>query len=159
MKKFMSVLRLRNDKSTVIFMVVILIGLLIIMISSQIIIQKFSSAMGVVSGIYIDDVVLTSGINTSGQPFEQTLSFSPNIKRIYCFLDIKGVFGLPMTGDILIRWYHNSKQIGAHYFQTTSRPVFLWLEPQNSEPFRTGEYMLEIFINQTLINTIEFDVK
>lgn len=155
----MSGLKLRNDKSTVIFMVVILVGLLIIMISSQIIARQFSSATGVVSGIYLDDVVLTSGINTSGRPLDQSLSFSPNINRIYCFLDIKGVFGLPMTGDILLRWYYGPEQIRAHYFQTTSEPVFLWLDTQNNEPFRNGEYMLEIFINQTLINTIEFDIK
>jgi len=116
-------------------------------------------AMGVVSGIYIEDVVLTSALDSVGWPVDRISRISSANKRIYCFINFRGIFGLPMGGAVLVRWYYGSEQIKGDYFHTNSEPAILWLEPPKNETFRPGHYRIEIFINQTLIRTVEFEVE
>ena len=151
-------IKIKNDRTTVVYVVTIISALLIISASSQILTKRLESTTGVIGGIYIDDVVLTSGLDASGYPINQMSRFEAGIRQIYCFIDVKGVFRFPMTGYILVRWYYEGEQIRAHYFQTDSEPAILSIETTDSEPLRPGRYSLEVYIRQTLIETVEFQV-
>jgi hypothetical protein len=149
---------LNDDKKLKQFLSILFLVMAVALIGSFIL-QQFYADTGVVSGVYLEDVVLTSKLDASGWPIDQVSSFSSTIDRIYCFLNIRGVFGLPMGGVIVVKWYYGPEQIRAHYFDTNSKPAILWIEPRNNEDFRLGHYTIEVFINQKLVRSVEFEIQ
>lgn len=87
-------------------------------------------------------------------------SFNQKDERIYCTITIgDGMFGLPTSTTLRVKWYFGSEQVGAHYLQAKSNePITIWLEPRFGEDFQPGKYELRIYARQRMIESIEFEV-
>jgi hypothetical protein len=88
-------------------------------------------------------------------------TFRQTDKGIYCTITIgNGIIGLPTSATLVAKWYFGSEQVTAHFFETRSNePITIWLEPPSGQGFQPGEYKLQIYTQQKLIETVEFEVE
>ena len=111
------------------------------------------------NGMRVEEIVLTSDPNQANSVADQVYYFDRDVPRIYCQIVTKGVFGLPRSARMLVKWYYGSEQLTSHYFEADTRnPALVWLEPGEREMFYPGKYAVEIYIDRTLVNTVEFKI-
>lgn len=112
-------------------------------------------------GIYLKEIRVGSELDATGLPLAQAAPFSQSNDRIYCSITIgEGLIGLSTSATLVVKWYKGSEQITATYLEARSKePVVIWLEPPSGENFRRGIYTAEIFTQQELLKTIEFEIE
>jgi len=86
--------------------------------------------------------------------------FDRRTLRIDCQIVATGALGLAANGRVLVKWYYGSEQLTSHYIGVKNdNPIVVWLEPGYRKSFRPGKYTVEIYLNKTLVKTIEFEIE
>lgn len=115
-------------------------------------------------GYSLQTVILTTGLDSYGQPVNNSNTFSSKIPRIYCFSKMRGVFGIFVTSHMVFRWYHEDEMITGHLASANSIwPQVVYIEPPNGKSFEPGQYRVEVQLEggfrKPHLRIIEFVIK
>lgn len=121
----------------------------------------YARQTGQQQGISIASVTMTSSINANREATNPRYTFSSDVDRIYCIIETRGIFGLPVEGIMWLRWYYENEQIAAHYVSIVPMwSVITSIEPPKDQKFRRGTYRVDIFLDlHSETTTVQFEIK
>lgn len=120
----------------------------------------YNAYTGSIGGIYPQDIYLTTIIDNQGMPINPSTTFRAETSQIYCIVTSTGQFGAPWGATIIVRWYYESEEIATNVFDIVAgRPAVASLYPPTNKPFRQGNYSVQVFIKNHLVEIIDFEVQ
>lgn len=106
--------------------------------------------------VWIDKMVITSGIDANGDPIDEVEVFPQGIKRVNCFIAIRG----PENVQLGVRWFRDDQLLGqgAIPFGTQRKNYAFVAGPENG-PLMPGTYRCEVFAIQEPLRSASFRVE
>lgn len=107
--------------------------------------------------IYVEEMVMTLGIDEDGEPIDQVKVFKPDAGRIYCFARIPAL----ANEKLALSWYYEDEKIGTVENVISSEGRVHWfLERPPSDPlFPDGQYHVEVEYKTEQLKSLSFRVE
>lgn len=131
------------------------LGLLTLLLICVVLLVVISPQFKVAFGpVRITDVYMTTGFDDQGQPLAPINRFSPDEPRIYCYVEVSS----PKSIYVKLKWIQENIVV-----LEQGELVYGWkmfsVEPLLGGVFGEGDYKVEIYLADTLVETVEFSVK
>jgi len=126
---------------------------------------QFSGINLETGGFKVTDVVFSPALDEQGRPLNPSPVIEAQTPLIYATIYHVSILDTPITyqtTQIIVRWYHETKQLSAFLRGLDSRKAnrtVVWLEAPDETGFETGTYRIEIIIGNTLKKTASVEVK
>lgn len=106
--------------------------------------------------VWLDDPIMTSGINEDMEPIDERDTFPLSTTRVYCFERIKG----PEKVVLGVKWYKDEKLIAKNPIEfDKGRKSYAVLARGDGKPLGPGNYRCEIYATSKPLRTISFTIK
>lgn len=106
--------------------------------------------------VWIDNMVITSGIDANGDPIDEVEVFPQDVKRVNCFIAIRG----PENVQLGVRWFRDDQFLGQSSIPFgTQRKNYAFVAGPENGPLMPGTYRCEVFAIQEPLRSVTFRVE
>ena len=112
------------------------------------------SATLTVKPIYVEQMIMTHGINADSEALDEVDVFKPDVGRIYSFARVPA----KANEKLILKWYYQNELIGAvDNIVSDQGQIYWYLE--RPELFPQGQYRVELFDKTVHLKSKTFKVE